>query len=74
MLVEAGVLKKRTLTSWPSVRTDIRNAGGTWVDEVVVEDQGIVTSRKPDDIPAFNKKMIEVFARSRTKRTPATTR
>jgi protease I len=59
MLVEANVVKGRTLTSWPSLRADIRNAGGNWVDEEVVTDQGLVTSRKPDDIPAFNEKMIE---------------
>ncbi|MDB4873968.1 MAG: glutamine amidotransferase [Gemmatimonadetes bacterium] len=62
MLVEAGVVKGRTLTSWPSLQTDIRNAGGDWVDREVVTDQGLVTSRKPDDIPAFNRKMIEEFA------------
>ena len=61
-LVEAGVVRNRTLTSWPSLQTDIRNAGGNWVDEEVVVDQGLVTSRKPDDIPAFNAKMIEEFA------------
>ena len=61
-LIEADVLKDRTLTSWPSLKTDIRNAGGTWVDEEVVADMGLVTSRKPDDIKAFNKKMIEEFA------------
>ena len=61
-LVEAGVVRDRTLTSWPSIQTDIRNAGGNWVDEVVRVDQGLVTSRKPDDIPAFNAKMIEEFA------------
>ena len=61
-LVEAGVVSNRTLTSWPSIQTDIRNAGGTWVDEEVHVDQGLVTSRKPDDIPAFNAKMIEEFA------------
>jgi protease I len=60
-LVEAGVLQGRTVTSWPSLQTDIRNAGGTWVDEAVVVDEGLVTSRKPDDIPAFNEKMIEEF-------------
>jgi protease I len=60
-LVEAGVVRKRKLTSWPSIQTDIRNAGGNWVDEEVVVDQGLVTSRKPDDIPAFNAKMIEEF-------------
>lgn len=62
MLVEADVVKGRTITSWPSLRTDIRNAGGDWVDREVVTDQGLVTSRKPDDIPAFNRKMIEEFA------------
>jgi protease I len=61
-LVEADVLKGRTITSWPSLKTDIRNAGGTWVDEEVHVDEGLVTSRKPDDIPAFNDKMIEEFA------------
>ena len=61
-LVEADAVKGRKLTSWPSLQTDIRNAGGTWVDEEVVVDQGLVTSRKPDDLPAFNAKMIEEFA------------
>ena len=61
-LVEAGVVKGRKLTSWPTLQTDIRNAGGRWVDQEVVVDQGLVTSRKPDDIPAFNAKMIEEFA------------
>lgn len=61
-LVEAGVVSGRTLTSWPSLQTDIRNAGGTWVDETVHTDQGLVTSRKPDDIPAFNAKLIEELA------------
>jgi protease I len=62
MLVEADVVRGRTLTSWPSLKTDIRNAGGTWVDEEVHVDQGLVTSRKPDDLPAFNAKTIEEFA------------
>jgi protease I len=62
VLVEAGVVQGRKLTSWPTLQTDIRNAGGNWVDEQVVVDQGLVTSRKPDDIPAFNAKMIEEFA------------
>jgi protease I len=62
MLVEAGIVRGRTLTSWPTLQTDIRNAGGNWVDKEVVVDSGLVTSRKPDDIPAFNKKMIEEFA------------
>src|SRR3954468_5977808 len=61
-LVEADAVKGRTLTSYPSVRTDIENAGGRWVDEEVVVDQGLVTSRKPDDLPAFNAKMVEEFA------------
>jgi protease I len=62
MLVETDVVRGRTVTSWPSLQTDIRNAGGEWVDREVVVDQGLVTSRKPDDIPAFNAKMIEEFA------------
>jgi protease I len=61
-LVEAGVVAGRNLTSWPSLQTDIRNAGGNWVDQEVVTDNGLVTSRKPDDIPAFNRKMIEEIA------------
>jgi protease I len=61
-LVEADVVRGRTLTSWPSLQTDIRNAGGTWVDEQVHVDQGLVTSRKPDDLPAFNAKTIEEIA------------
>ena len=62
MLVEADVVRGRTITSWPSLRTDIRNAGAEWVDREVVTDKGLVTSRKPDDIPAFSRKMIEEFA------------
>ena len=62
MLIEAGVLKGRRLTSWPSLKTDIGNAGARWTDEEVVVDRGLVTSRKPDDIPAFNEKMIAEFA------------
>jgi deglycase len=65
VLVEAGAARGRKLTSWPTLQTDIRNAGGTWVDQEVVVDDGIVTSRKPDDIPAFNKKMIEEFSEGR---------
>jgi protease I len=61
MLVESGLARGRKLTSWPTLRTDIVNAGGEWVDEEVVVDGGIVTSRNPDDIPVFNKKMIEEF-------------
>jgi protease I len=65
VLVEAGVVRGKTLTSWPTLQTDIRNAGGNWVDKEVVVDDGLVTSRKPDDLPAFNKKMIEEFAEGR---------
>src|SRR3954465_5897374 len=61
-LVEADAVKGRTLTSFPSIKTDIENGGGTWVDEEVHVDQGLVTSRRPDDLPAFNDKMIEEFA------------
>jgi protease I len=61
-LVEAGVVKGRTLTSWPSLKTDIRNAGGEWVDEEVHVDSGLVTSRKPDDLEAFSAKLVEEIA------------
>ena len=64
-LVEADVVRGRTLTSWPSLKTDIENAGGQWVDEEVHVDQGLVTSRKPDDLPAFSAKAIEEFAEGR---------
>jgi protease I len=64
-LVEAGVVHGRTLTSYPSLKTDIRNAGGNWVDEECVTDNGLVTSRRPDDLPAFNRKMIEEFHEGR---------
>jgi protease I len=64
-LVEAGVLRGLTVTSWPSLRTDIRNAGGEWVDQEVVVDQGLVSSRKPDDIPAFAAKLIEEIREGR---------
>jgi protease I len=65
ILIDAGVVKGRRLTSWPGIKTDVRNAGGEWVDEQVVCDQGLVTSRKPADIPAFNEKMIEEFGEGR---------
>lgn len=64
-LVEIGFVKGRTLTSWPSLKTDIQNGGGHWVNHEVVADQGLVTSRKPADLPAFNRKMIEEFAEGR---------
>ncbi|HTX45417.1 MAG TPA: type 1 glutamine amidotransferase domain-containing protein [Solirubrobacteraceae bacterium] len=64
-LVEADLVRNRTLTSWPSVRTDTRNAGGNVVDEEVVVDQGLVSSRKPDDLPAFCAKIVEEFAEGR---------
>src|SRR4051812_13366856 len=60
-LVETDVLKGRTITSFPSIKTDVRNAGGNWVDEEVHVDEGLVTSRNPDDIPAFNDKIVEEF-------------
>jgi protease I len=60
-LIEAGATEGRRMTSWPSLKTDLRNAGAEWVDEEVVIDRGLVTSRNPDDIPAFNAKMIEEF-------------
>jgi len=65
MLVEAGVVDGMTVTSWPSLKTDIVNAGGEWVDKEVVVDQGLVTSRKPDDLPAFNEKIVEEFCEGR---------
>ena len=61
-LIEAGAVRGRRMTSWPSLRSDLRNAGADWVDQEVIVDKGLVTSRKPDDIPAFNRKMIEEFA------------
>jgi protease I len=60
-LIEADVVRGRTMTSWPSLQTDLKNAGANWVDREVVTDNGLVTSRKPDDLPAFNRKMIEEF-------------
>jgi protease I len=62
-VVEADAVRGRTLTSWPSLKTDIRNAGGTWVDEEVHIDDRLITSRKPDDLPAFNRAIVEEFAK-----------
>jgi protease I len=64
-LIDAGAVRGRTLTSWPSLAADLRNAGANWVDQECVNDNGLVTARKPADIPAFNKKMIEEFAEGR---------
>lgn len=64
-LVEADLVRGRQLTSWPSLQTDIRNAGGEWVDEEVVADQGLISSRKPDDLAAFCAKIVEEFAEGR---------
>lgn len=62
VLINADLVRGRTMTSWPALRVDLKNAGANWVDEEVVVDNGLVSSRKPDDIPAFNRKMIEEFA------------
>jgi protease I len=72
-LVEAGVVRGRTLTSFPSLQTDIGNAGGHWVDEEVHVDSGLVTSRRPDDLPAFNRKLIEELAEGRHEQQAAKT-
>ena len=66
-LVEADAVRGRWLTSWPSLKTDIKDAGGTWENAEVVVDKGLVTSRKPDDIPAFNRRMIDEFAKASNK-------
>ena len=68
LLIETEVIKGRNITSWPSLKTDLTNAGARWVDREVVVDNGLITSRKPQDIPAFNKKMIEEFAEGRHSR------
>jgi len=73
VLIDAGVIRGRKLTSWPAIQSDVKNAGGHWVDEEVVVDNGLVTSRKPDDIPAFNRRMIEEFAEGRHAEQAATT-
>jgi protease I len=74
MLVEAGVVRGRKVTSWPSLQTDIRNAGGDWVDHEVVVDDGLVTSRRPDDLPAFNEKIVEEFCEGRHEQQAASVR
>jgi protease I len=68
MLVEANVVKGRKVTSYPSIQTDLKNAGASWVDQEVVVDQGLVTSRKPDDLPAFNRKLVEEIAEGQHER------
>ena len=65
VLVESGIVRGKRVTSWPTLETDIRNAGGDWVDEEVVVDGNLVTSRKPDDIPAFNREMLRIFSGER---------
>jgi protease I len=64
-IIEAGAARGRRITSWPSLQTDLRNAGAEWVDEEVVADNNLVTSRKPDDIPAFNREMLRLFSQAR---------
>ena len=66
-LLEAGAVRGRTQTSWPSLKTDLKNAGASWVDKEVVNDHGVVTSRRPDDIPAFNREMIRRFSEGQGK-------
>ena len=70
-IIEAGVARGRRIASWPSLKTDIRNAGAEWVDQEVVKDGNLITSRKPDDIPAFNRAIIELFSQSRQQDRPA---
>ncbi len=70
-LIEAGAVKGRKLTSWPSLKTDLKNAGAEWTDQEVVVDRSLVTSRKPGDIPAFNREMIKLFAGNNKARTAA---
>ena len=67
-LIEAGVVKGRTMTSWPSLKTDLENAGAKWLDQEVVVDKGLVSSRKPADLPAFSRKLIEEIREGRHQR------
>jgi protease I len=71
VLISADLVRGRKMTSWPAIQVDMRNAGANWVDEEVVVDNGLVSSRKPDDIPAFNRKMIEEFCEGRHERAAA---
>jgi len=70
-VIEAGAARGRRIASWPSLKTDLRNAGAAWMDQEVVVDGNLVSSRKPDDIPAFNREMIELFSRARQQARPA---
>ncbi|HEX2055876.1 MAG TPA: type 1 glutamine amidotransferase domain-containing protein [Nitrospiraceae bacterium] len=70
-LIDAGVVRGRRITSYPSLQTDLKNAGADWVDQEVVVDRGLVSSRKPDDLPAFNRAMIEEFAKARERKAVA---
>lgn len=70
-IINAGAAAGRRMTSWPSLEADLRNAGAQWVDEEAVTDQGLVTSRRPDDLPAFNRAAIALFSRARTERSAA---
>jgi protease I len=74
ILIEAGLVQGRRLTSWPAIQSDVKNAGGNWLDQEVVVDNGIVTSRKPDDIPAFSAKLIEEITEGRHAGMAANTR
>jgi protease I len=67
MVIEVGAARGRRVTSWPSLKTDLKNAGADWVDEEVVVDRGLVTSRKPDDIPAYNREMIKLFGQAKAR-------
>jgi protease I len=71
-LIEVDAVRGRKVTSWPSLKTDLKNAGATWVDEEVIVDRGLVTSRKPEDMPAFSRKTIEEFAKSQSRETAGT--